>query len=220
MMPNTIQISGGIYLVADAVFDFKLLKKKLGEALSSGIRIVQLYNTEKESSLSFSDINEICYLCHVYNVPVLVNNNWRLLNETLIDGVHFDAIPDNIQRIERDAGRQFYKGITINNDLSVVKWANNHQFDYISFCSMFESKTAETCEIVSFESVKKAREITNIPIFLAGGIYPDNINQLRELPFNGIAVISGIMASPDIPSATNNYITELNKIATYENRNH
>jgi thiamine monophosphate synthase len=45
----------------------------------------------------------------------------------------------------------------------------------------------------------------------------NNINLLSELSFNGIAVISGIMSSADIPSSTKNYINELNKITKHAN---
>ena len=77
--------------------------------------------------------------------------------------------------------------------MDAVKWAAEHHVDYISFCSMFPSSSAATCEIVSYESVKKAAKIFDKPLFLAGGIYPGNIKQLKDLEYDGIAVISGII---------------------------
>ena len=216
-MHEVRKISGGIYLIADAGLDNKILLKKLDEALKSGVSVVQLYNTENELPGQVTDINFICNLCHQYHVPVLVNNNWALLSKTLLDGVYFDKIPANYNQIENTINKAFYKGITCSNDVSVIKWANDNQFDYISFCSMFPSTSADSCEIVSFETVKKARAITHIPIFVAGGINLNNINSLSGLPLDGIAVISGIMASSDIPTTTENYIAELNKITKHEN---
>lgn len=212
-----MKISGGIYLVADAGLDKRILLNKLIEALENGISIVQLYNTENKSELLTDTINTICDWCHQFHVPVLVNNNWNLLINTSLDGVHFDKVPGDLEQIRKNIKKDFFKGITCSNDLSVVDWATDHQFDYLSFCSMFPSASVDSCEIVSFETVKKARAITNIPIFLAGGIYPDNINRFSELSFEGIAVISGIMASSDVPSVTEKYITELNKIIKHEN---
>src|SRR5450759_1729820 len=120
--------------------------------------------------------------------------------------------PEDIQPV-----KVTFKLIFMKINLSVVEWATNHQFDYISFCSMFPFPSAGQCEIVSFDTVKKARTITDIPFFLAGGINLNNINLLSELSFNGIAVISGIMSSADIPSSTKNYINELNKITKHAN---
>lgn len=212
-----MKISGGIYLIADAELDKSILINKLTEALKSGVSIVQLYNTENKSRLLMDTINTICNMCHQFHVPVLVNNDWNLLNGTLLDGVHFDKIPEDYEQIQKNINKDFFKGITCSNDLLVVKWATHHQFDYISFCSMFPSPSAGQCEIVSFNTVKKARTITDIPFFVAGGINLNNINRLSELPFNGIALISGIMSSADIPSSTKNYIHELHKITKHEN---
>ena len=212
-----MKISGGIYLIADAGLDKSILLNKLIEALKNGISIVQLYNTKNKSIELTDTINTICNMCHQFHVPVLFNNDWNLLTGTLLDGVHFDKIPEDFEQIKKDINKDFFKGITCSNNLSVVEWATNHQFDYISFCSMFPSPSAGQCEIVSFDTVKKARTITDIPFFLAGGINLNNINLLSELSFNGIAVISGIMSSADIPSSTKNYINELNKITKHAN---
>lgn len=214
MKEKTRRISGGIYLIADAKLSKAVLLKKLTEALKSGVRLVQLYNA---ANTSIADINHICEVCHQFQVPVLINNNWELLAKTLLDGVHFDNIPVDFEKIKRTINKDFCKGITCSNDLEVIKWANENDFDYISFCSMFPSPTVNSCEIVSFETVKKARDLTKIPVFVAGGINLNNIGQLSQLPIDGLAVISGIMAAPDIATTTENYIVELNKIRKHEN---
>src|SRR6185369_6565581 len=99
---------------------------------------------------------------------------------------------------------------TCNNDLAIVDWAMKQKLDYISFCSVFPSSTSNSCDLVSFDTIRRAREITSLPIFLAGGISPDNMKRLRELDFDGVAVISGIMNQDDPAQAAKKYLTELN----------
>ena len=212
-----MKISGGIYLIVDMELAKTTLLKKLSEALEGGISCVQIYNTKNKSQVLVETINTVCIMCHQFNVPVLVNNDWTLLNETLVDGVHFDEIPGDLMQVNNDVTKDFLKGITCSNDLDVITWAHSHKFDYVSFCSMFPTRSATSCELVSFDTVRKARRLTDIPFFVAGGINLENINQLSELPLNGIAVISGIMASTDITVSTKNYIDELNKITHHEN---
>ena len=212
-----IKITGGIYLIADLRIDAEILIHKLCEALNNGISIVQLYNLENCSQSSKDLLDRICRMCHQFEVPVLVNNNWNLLNDTLLDGVHFDRIPEDFELIKKTVHKKFLKGITCSNDLSVVRLANKHQFDYLSFCSMFQSPSATQCEIVASETVRKARLITDIPIFLAGGINLDNIKVLSDLPIDGLAVISGIMSASDTSETTQKYISELHKIIDHEN---
>ena len=92
-----------------------------------------------------------------------------------------------------------------------MQWADDHALDYISFCSMFPSSTANSCELVSFETVRQARLITSLPIFLAGGIRPGNIEALKELDYSGIAVVSGVMSANNPAEAINLYHEKLNQ---------
>src|SRR5690606_4246978 len=107
-------------------------------------------------------------LCSKHDVPLLINNDWSLLRSFPLDGVHFDEIPanfDDIQRVlEASLSNKPIYGITCNNDMEIIHWADNNQMDYLSFCSMFPSTTSTSCELVSLESLHKARSITNLPI--------------------------------------------------------
>lgn len=211
------KITGGLYLIVDASIDPAVLLDKINIALKEGIQIIQVFDGQKNLEGRLKTAIDICELCHSYQVPVFVNNEWTLLKFAPLDGVHFDRIPENYDSIKEQVNRPFMAGITCSNDLSTLQWAHQHNFDYVSFCSMFPSPSAGTCEIVSLETVKKARELTNIPIFLAGGINPDNIKTLTSISFDGIALISGIMSSPDVEQSTKLYVKSLNQIITHEN---
>lgn len=220
MKTDTKNIKGGIYLVADGSIEINTLTHKLQKALEAGISVIQLYNIPDDSEQNIRQINSLCTLAHRFGVPVLINNNWALVNDTLLDGVHFDKIPDDYSHIEKTIQKKCLKGITCTNDLDIIRSANEKHFDYVSFCSMFPSPSVSSCEIVSFETVKKARLLTRMPIFLAGGINLETIQKLSPLTFDGIAVISGIMSSPDVTLHTKNYLSELKKIQQHESRNH
>lgn len=47
-----------------------------------------------------------------------------------------------------------------------------------------------------------------MPIFLAGGIKPENIKLLRKLDFDSVAVISGIMGAKNPTAAAQDYYSE------------
>lgn len=186
----------GIYLVVDPSMEQEELLDKIEQSLEGGVRILQVWNHWPDGINDYDKEQLITYISEMadeYNVPVLVNDDWELLQSTDLDGVHFDSKPDNFSRIREKVGRNFIAGITCSNDLEVVKWAEEHDFDYVSFCAMFPSPSVESCPIVQPENVEKAREITDMPLFLSGGITPENIDELSVLEFNGVAVISGIL---------------------------
>ena len=190
-----MKMQNGLYLIIDPSTDRRIVVSKLKEIIHEKIAAIQIWDNFKATENPIEFINEIVQLCHPNNIPVLINNQWELLKQTNLDGIHFDNVQHNIVQIKNELKRDIITGITANNDLSIVKWADENNFDYISFCSMFQSSTANSCELVTFDTVKEARNITSLPIFLAGGINPENVALLNELNYSGIAVVSGIMSA-------------------------
>jgi thiamine-phosphate pyrophosphorylase len=189
------KIEGGVYLIIDPSTDQDVLLSTLKEMVREKIAAVQIWDNFSPDTDQPALIERVLCLCHLQNIPVLINNQWELLKTMDLDGVHFDKAPRDIVQLKQQIGREVIAGITCNNDLSAVKWAAEHGLDYISFCSMFPSSTTNSCELVSFDTVRKAKEITDIPIFLAGGINPENLPSLSGLNYSGIAVVSGIMSA-------------------------
>ena len=203
------QIKPGLYLVVDPSLDKTILLHKLFVALQAPITAVQLWDNFEPGKNYFELVQCITSLCHEKNVPVLINNKWEWINKTNLDGVHFDAIPENFEHIKKEINKPFITGLTCNNDLSALHWANKNQLDYISFCSIFPSTTSNSCELVKFAIIRQAKTLTSMPIFLAGGIRPENMAQLNELDFDGVAVISGIMNSDRPDESIQQYLKQL-----------
>lgn len=190
-----MKIQNGIYLIIDPSMNRDILVDILKEIIHEKIAAVQIWDNFKPKENPIPFINKIVQLCHTKNIPVLINNQWELLKQANLDGVHFDKKPDDILQFKNEVKRDIITGITCNNDLSVVRWADKNKLDYISFCSMFPSLTTNSCELVTFDTVKEARKITSLSVFLAGGITPENIEALNELNYSGIAVVSGIIGA-------------------------
>lgn len=206
------KISGGIYLVVDPATGIDILLPQIAKAIEGGIEVLQVWNNWKPGQDKNKLIAAICSLAHEKNIPVLINEEWQLLRTTELDGVHFDNIPDDLNMIRQSLGRPVITGLTCGNDLDIIRAAIKEQFDYISFCSMFPSESAGVCEIVSPETVRKARELTDMPIFLAGGISLDNIDTLTDTGMNGVALISAIMKSEDPKERVLSFRKKLNTI--------
>lgn len=186
----------GLYLVADPCLEREILLDRVRRALEGGIDLLQLWNrwpegTDRAGRERLAGL--LVELAGAHDVPVLINNEWELLKTTSLAGVHFDAMPDDFDRVRREIGRDFLAGITCENDLEVVRRADEAGMDYISFCAMFPSPSAAECEIVHPDTVRRAREFTDLPLFVSGGITPERLERLEEVDFNGVAVISGIL---------------------------
>jgi thiamine-phosphate pyrophosphorylase len=198
-MRDKQRITGGVYLVVDPAMDRPLLLSQLAPALEAGLEAVQIWNNWLPGADKISCIAAVSGLCRTYGVPLLIDNDWEMLiSSPDLDGVHFNNIPENFLEIQSEMARPFIAGITCSGDLDVVRWADKNKLDYISFCAMFPSLSAGSCDIVMPATVKEASDLTGMPLFVSGGITPENIPSLRKLtPFSGVAVISGIMSADD-----------------------
>ena len=202
----------GIYLVIDPSMEEKRLMTKLEAALRGGINLVQIWNNWPKNGTfeaKIERISDIYKLVEPYKIPLLINEDWQLLREIPLDGVHFDAIPPNIDFIRKEIGRPVLLGLTCSNDLDNIRWAVQNRMDYISFCAVFPSSSVSSCEIVKPESIQKARALTDMPIFLSGGIRQDNLIQLKKYRIQGIALISGIIDAQSPELAVKEYKTQL-----------
>jgi thiamine-phosphate pyrophosphorylase len=130
---------------------------------------------------------------------------------TELDGIHFDSIPDDFSEIKSRFTSNTIIGITCGNDISKIKLAMNHQLSYISFCSIFPSSSVSTCDLVDKEVISQARALTNMPIFLSGGIDLNNIDQLKETQMDGVALVSGIMSAENVKEKVMQYQQKLKK---------
>jgi thiamine-phosphate pyrophosphorylase len=202
----------GLYLVVDPAAGLSCLLPKIKQALDGGVDIIQLWNHWPDIRAQIKMIHTICALAHSYHVPVIMNVHWERLLDTPLQGIHFDSIPTDWTTIKNTIGHAFITGLTCGNDFKTAVWAMENNIDYISFCSMFPSSTANSCELVNPEVIKRARQISDIPIFVSGGITPHNITSLQTLHINGIAVVSGILKANDPQEAAQNF-----KQSLYEN---
>ncbi len=204
-----MNINGGIYLIIDPKIDLNKLLNQLKTILELNISAIQIWDNSVNQDTIHNLIGSVCDIAIPKKIPVLINNKWEYLVTYNLSGVHFDEIPENINAIRHEINRPFITGLTCNNDLSKVYWAAKNNFTYISFCSMFPSQTATSCELVNFDTIKEARKIFKNPIFLAGGIKPDNLNLLKGLPFDGIATVSGILNSTNPVKELKMYLNQL-----------
>lgn len=198
-------ITGGVYLVIDPARKAQGLFRAVEQALRGGVDILQVWNHWLPGQDKRAFVAQVCAMAHARQVPVLINEEQELLQGTGLDGIHFDEPPAGLQALRRSAGRPLIMGLTCGNDLERVRLAIREGFDYLSFCAMFPSRSAGSCELVRPETVRAARELGRLPIFVSGGITPGNLVSLAATGLDGVAVISGILDAPDPEAMVRQY---------------
>lgn len=204
----------GLYLVINPKQEQIQMLSALEKALYEGLAAVQIYNgwpdgIRHEAKLALC--KKVNKLCNRHNTPCLINNEWELLKEVPLAGVHFDFIPENWVLVRTEINRPFYTGVTLNNDLSLLPELEKLEISYLSFCAMFPSASVGDCEIVHPETVQKTLSRVNVPVFLSGGITPQNAGNFSRMNISGVAVISGVMNAKNPAKAVDEYKKTLSK---------
>ncbi len=205
-----------IYLIVDPLGEFPLLADKIERALQAGLFAVQLWNNWRQPEKIQETVSAIYGLCQTHGVPLFLNGGAELLSINHIDGIHLDA-PDERIELWKNTRPDLKWGLTCSNDPQQLQWAGEHGMDYVSFCSVFPSKTNTSCELISPESIRNTQRYFAGPVFLAGGIQISNLALLQGLPFDGIALVSGIMDAHDPGEAVNLFKKYLNSTHHEEN---
>jgi thiamine-phosphate pyrophosphorylase len=205
-MKDKIKITGGLYLVIDPAPGISAVLPKVEAAIRGGVNVLQIWNNWHDGQDAVDFTKRIYFVARRRAIPVLIHENIELMKMTRADAMHFDnpAIPP--YELQKQLGREIIYGITCANDLERVRWAANQTADYVSFCSMYASSSVNTCDLVSLETVRKARQLASFPIFASGGITPENSVPVLESGANGIAVISGILKADDPEAAAKKYV--------------
>ncbi len=194
-----------LYLIIDIKQDeasiFHTLVSLLGKY---PIYALQIWNySPKKDEL----VLRIKFLANENKIPIILNNDWKSALKLGLDGVHFDEMQDLNLKAHLSG---LIIGFTIGNYPDKIRKAEQWNADYISFCSMFPSSTANSCELVTSEAVIKSKALFSKKIFLTGGITPQNLSSLMDLPYDGIALASGVFRSDNPIKSVNEYLNILN----------
>lgn len=219
MKKLNIKAEKSIYLVIDPSEReenelFKILEKLFVYPLAA----VQIWDNFRNDQSPKAFVDKVVELAKPHAFPVVINNRWDLLRTCKVDGIHLDDIPSDLNLLSESLSNNFLLGLTVNNELDPIRKAERYGFGYVSFCSVYPTSTTDYCDLVSFDAIKKAAEITRMPVFLAGGIKPKHLNELRQLPHSGIALISGVMKEQNPVEALEKYYRSFQNI-NHENFN-
>lgn len=184
----------GLYLVVDPAIPNVF--EKVSRALEGGVSVLQIWDHWRPETDKDEFVHTLAKRAHEHKVPVLINADTSLLVRHNLDGIHLDRLPEDLAEI-RKASPDAIIGVTCGNDRDLIRESIEKGVDYISFCSMYASQSAVTCEVVLPRIVTETRRLTDIPIFASGGITVENIQEVLELGVDGIALISAILKSDD-----------------------
>ena len=187
-----------LYLVTDRMLmSTKTLGEAVEQAVIGGCTMVQL--REKEiSSLDFYVLaSEMKKITDRYGIPLIINDRIDIAMAVGAAGVHIGQkdIPADIAR--KVIGKDMLLGVSAG-DLAEAVDAAKAGADYLGVGAMFPTGTKTDASHVSMEELEKIRKTVDIPIVVIGGISKENAMLFQPMGIDGLAVVSAVIAQPDI----------------------
>lgn len=190
-----------IYLVTDdGCLQGRALIDCVCEALDGGVTLVQYRAKTASSAEMYAEALQLKALCDSFNVPLIINDRLDIAMAVGAAGVHLgqDDLPCAVAR--KLLGEDYIIGVSAHNPAE-AKAALQSGADYLGCGAVFGTATKADVKKLGTEGLTAICREKGLPVVGIGGVTADNYSEVRAAGADGAAIVSGILAQPDI-SAT------------------
>lgn len=190
-----------IYLVTDdGCLQGRALIDCVREALEGGVTLVQYRAKTASSAEMYNEALQLKALCDSFNVPLIINDRLDIAMAVGAAGVHLgqDDLPCAAAR--KLLGEDYIIGVSAHNPAE-AKAALQSGADYLGCGAVFGTATKADVKKLGTEGLTAICREKGLPVVGIGGVTADNYREVRAAGADGAAIVSGILAQPDI-SAT------------------
>lgn len=187
-----------IYLVTDdGCLQGRALIDCVREALEGGVTLVQYRAKTASSAEMYAEALQLKALCDSFNVPLIINDRLDIAMAVGAAGVHLgqDDLPCAAAR--RILGEDYLIGVSAHNPAE-AKAALQSGADYLGCGAVFGTATKADVKKLGTEGLTAICREKGLPVVGIGGVTADNYREVRAAGADGAAIVSGILAQPDI----------------------
>lgn len=170
------------------------------EAILGGVTVVQLREKDLDSRSFFELAGRMKVLTDRYGIPLIINDRLDIAQAVDAAGVHLGLDDLPVQTVRKILG----PGKIVGASAATVEEAERFEkegADYLGVGAVFETATKLGNESVTFDDLRNIKQAANIPVVAIGGIKAENAGAVMETGVDGVAVVSSILAMPDVREA-------------------
>lgn len=187
-----------IYLVTDdGCLQGRALIECVREALEGGVTLVQYRAKTASSAEMYAEALQLKALCDSFNVPLIINDRLDIAMAVGAAGVHLgqDDLPCAAAR--KLLGEDYIIGVSAHNPAE-AKAALQSGADYLGCGAVFGTATKADVQKLGTDGLAAICKAKGLPVVGIGGVTADNYREVRAAGADGAAIVSGILAQPDI----------------------
>lgn len=187
-----------IYLVTDeGCLQGRALLDCVREALEGGVTLVQYRAKTASSAEMYAEALQLKALCDSFNVPLIINDRLDISMAVGAAGVHLgqDDLPCAAAR--KLLGEDYLIGVSAHNPAEAAE-ALQSGADYLGCGAVFGTATKADVKKLGTDGLAAICREKGLPVVGIGGVTADNYREVRAAGADGAAIVSGILAQPDI----------------------
>lgn len=187
-----------IYLVTDdGCLQGRALIDCVREALDGGVTLVQYRAKTASSAEMYNEALQLKALCDSFNVPLIINDRLDIAMAVGAAGVHLgqDDLPCAAAR--KILGEDYIIGVSAHNPAEAAE-ALQSGADYLGCGAVFGTATKADVKKLGTDGLAAICREKGLPVVGIGGVTADNYREVRAAGADGAAIVSGILAQPDI----------------------
>ncbi|MEG0107487.1 MAG: thiamine phosphate synthase [Lachnospiraceae bacterium] len=190
-----------LYLCTDrTLMSTDTLEEAVEQAIKGGCTLIQLREKDCSSGEFYQTAQSIKNITDSYHIPLIMNDRVDLALAVGAAGVHVGQSDLPASIVRKIIGDDACIGVSVATVQEAVK-AQEDGANYIGVGAMYATGTKLNTRNVSLELLKEIQKAVTIPIVVIGGIQKENAAIFKELGIAGLAVVSAIIAKPDIEAA-------------------
>ncbi len=199
-----------LYLVTDYRIPFNELLEKTKEALVGGVTIVQYRAKNKETKEMLNEAKELKELCDDFGALFLVNDRIDVALAVKAHGVHIGQDDMEVSIAREIMPKDAVIGVTVHNKEEALK-AIKDGADNLGVGALFSTNSKDDATLMTLETLREIKSVSNIPLYGIGGITPYNLNEDILENLDGVAVISALLNSDNIREKSKEFLKILSK---------
>lgn len=187
-----------IYLVTDdGCLQGRALIDCVREALEGGVTLVQYRAKTASSAEMYNEALQLKALCDSFKVSLIINDRLDIAMAVGAAGVHLgqDDLPCAAAR--RILGEDYLIGVSAHNPAE-ARAALLCGADYLGCGAVFGTATKADVKKLGTDGLAAICREKGLPVVGIGGVTADNYREVRAAGADGAAIVSGILAQPDI----------------------
>ncbi|MGN0615135.1 thiamine phosphate synthase [Ruminococcus flavefaciens] len=176
------------------------LEEAVEQAILGGVTCVQLREKNITQEEIIAKAKKLLLICHKYNVPLIINDDYEAALKSGADGVHVGIEDAPVAEIRKRAGEGFIIGATAKT-VEQAKLAEESGADYLGVGAVFPSPTKTNAIRITPQQLAEICGCVDIPAVAIGGITAENVHEIKSCGHSGIAVVSAIFGAEDVKKA-------------------